>query len=104
MNTFEKIAHLAQVETLEKYAGTGSEFASSLVNPVNWVASMPAFALGALVGEKDQKDIPDDKWKNLLIPGLGPYRLGKRLHANMSAKDQLSSDEIARIGLLKKQL
>ena len=92
---------------LQKNAGVGSEVAGSFMNPINVPFTIPAAMIGALVGEKDQRDIGNtdaDTWKNLLIPGLGAYRLGKRMHANTNAYNDLSSDEMARLGVLKAKM
>ena len=69
------------VQGFLKTAAARSEMVGKVVNPINYAIGAPAAAIGFLVGpysEEDRKKVNGKSWSNVLIPGAGPYRLGRR--------------------------
>lgn len=70
---------------MEKKAGIAGEVAGTMINPIGLVSSPLAGLVGYGYGDKDSNeniaDGPMSILSNLLVPGLAPYRLGKRLRA-----------------------
>jgi len=64
----------------EKQAGLASEVAGTVIQ---FPLSLVGAGVGALKGkypkEQDKQVIEDKSWSNLLIPGVGGYRLARRL-------------------------
>ena len=73
---------------LEKVAGLNSELIGSFVNPLNWVGGT---ALGGLMGflrknaKRRKGNINSNSmWRNLLVPGVAPYRMATRQRAALT--------------------
>ena len=69
-----------------KQAGLWSELAGTVLSPVNYFAPAAPLAVGGALSlatdtrsDEEQKENDSSMWKNLLIPGVGPYNLWKRL-------------------------
>ena len=66
------------INGFEKSAGVKTEVLS-LIDPAN-ILMLPG---GMIRGGHESKDVRDSEdkgtWSNLLIPGMGGYRLGRRL-------------------------
>ena len=79
---------LGWTTAIEKIGGVGTEVAGTLLNPFSLGLTVPALALGAMVGEKDENMAKINKGtlSNLVLPGVAPFRLGKRLNRKL-AKD-----------------
>lgn len=76
---------------MEKKAGVPAELVGTAFNPLSAALALPAGVAGLVVGEDDIRDIPNTNMSSLgslLIPGLGPYRLGKRLHWMLDEQDR----------------
>ena len=69
--------------SLQKVAGLSTELIGTVANPFNVVLGLPAVVAGSLMGSEDKEDIGDSPFVNLLMPGVGPYRLGERIKANL---------------------
>ena len=84
MNNRIKEAYLNGARnSLQKVAGISSELIGTLANPINTVVGLPSFVAGSLFGEEDKENIGDGAFMNLLMPAVGPYRLGNRLKAHL---------------------
>ena len=67
---------------LEKISAVPTEVIGSLFNPLGGPALLPGLVIGALSGKyskKEQKEADKAVLSSLLIPGVGPYRLGRRI-------------------------
>ena len=89
MNTRIEEAYLQGAKSsLQKVAGLNSEILGTAINPLNWMGgSQLGGALGVLMskGLKRKKEIDENAlWKNLLIPGYGPYHLGTRYRSALT--------------------
>jgi hypothetical protein len=74
---------------MQKEAGAPAEVVGSLVNPLNIPLNLPAGLLGLVIGEEDPKAFKNmSSISSLIVPGLGPYRLGKRLHYALDEMDR----------------
>lgn len=74
----------------EKVAGARSEILNTTVNPLNWAINPFAYSIGAAVGphkKEDRKKVDEKSWSNL-IPGVAPFRLGRRSAANYRESEE----------------
>jgi len=86
---FFKLGYELEKQAMEKTSGAVSEVVGTMLNPIN-----SGFApIGGLVGllesdsEKRFKDLEESAvLSNLLVPGVGAYRLGTRLRAAIDHK------------------
>jgi len=73
---------LHKIAGLKKRAGKASEIAGTLLNPLNLYGGSQIGLLASAITKhrtkKEQLATEGDLWKNLLIPGYGPYNWGKR--------------------------
>lgn len=88
MVDLEKIAQDAFIDELQKLAGPiteGMSFGGYL--PLD----LPALGIGYAMKPKTKEQMKKQEkktWSNLLLPGVGPYRLGRRLKFNKSKKSK----------------
>jgi hypothetical protein len=69
----------------EKQSAARSEILGTTLNPFSAALSPLALALGVAVGpygSSDQKKVNKKSTSNALIPGVAPYRYGRRLTGN----------------------
>jgi hypothetical protein len=69
-------------EGFEKRAAQRSEMLGTAVNPLNWVAGVPAALVGTAMGpysEKERRAVNKKDFSNMLIPGVAPYRMTRRM-------------------------
>jgi hypothetical protein len=75
-----------------KTAGIYSE-ELSMLNPLNWVAGIPAalagYASGPYQTKQELERTDPDVWKNILIPGLGPYRAARRERSHVQSSEKM---------------
>jgi hypothetical protein len=92
-----------QAQEFEKTAGAASEAAGAIINPLNILGgNLMAGLLGYGYGEKGEADqISDDAISgglaNILVPGLGPYRLGKRLRDTMDTNREIRKQHLKKL-------
>lgn len=85
----EKMEKSAFWRGFSKQSATRSELVGTVLNPLSAALAVPAAAAGFIRGPRraDDKDRVNKKsWSNVLIPGLAPYRLGRRLAGEKPAK------------------
>lgn len=90
-------------QKLEKSAGPYSEIASGL-NPLNIVGTPIAALVAALTSHRSRKEqlaTEDSTWKNLLIPGVGPYNAIKRNARILDRRIDRPLDKILEKGDIK---
>jgi len=70
---------------LEKVGGVGTEIAGTLFNPMSLPIAAPALIAGAILGEKDKhkEGVNKATLSNLVLPGVAPFRLGKRINSKL---------------------
>lgn len=102
-NYFFELGFEQGQQNLEKTAGAASEVAGAIINPLNlFGGNVMAGLVGYGYGKKGESDEISDGvlsggLANLLIPGLGPYRLGKRTRDMMDTNREIRKKHLEKL-------